>query len=133
MTVRALLSSLGERLPVPDALTRAVIQGFVGRTNRLLKVEGENSADFAEGMKTYRIAEHTDAANRQHYEVPAAMFEKALGRRLKYSSCLYPRPGMSLDEAEEVALAQTCAHAKLEDGQDVLELGCGWGSLTLWM
>jgi cyclopropane-fatty-acyl-phospholipid synthase len=133
MTVRALLSSLGERLPVPDALTRAVIQGFVGRTNRLLKVEGESTAAFAEGMKTYRIAEHTDAANRQHYEVPAELFVQTLGKRLKYSSCLYPRPGMSLDEAEVAALAETCAHAKLEDGQDVLELGCGWGSLTLWM
>src|SRR5688500_13964491 len=133
MTVRALLSSLGERLPVPDALTRAVIQGFVGRTNRLLKVEGENSADFAEGMTTDRIAERPGAGSRQPCGVPGAMFEKALGKRRKYSSCLYPRPGMTLDEAEEVALAETCAHARLEDGQDVLELGCGWGSLTLWM
>lgn len=133
MSVDALLSSIGERLPVPDALTRAVIQGFVGKTNRRLAVAGEDAADFARAMTAQPIAVHTDAANRQHYEVPAALFVKTLGRRLKYSSCLFPRPGMTLDEGEVAALTETCAHAKLEDGQAVLELGCGWGSLTLWM
>lgn len=134
MTVRALLSSLGERLPVPDTLTRAVIQGFVGRTNRQIRRGGgATTADFARDMASYRIAEHTDAANRQHYEVPAALFVQTLGRHLKYSSCLFPRPGMTLDEGEAAALAETCAHAMLEDGQEVLELGCGWGSLSLWM
>jgi cyclopropane-fatty-acyl-phospholipid synthase len=131
--VRSLLSTLGERLPVPDALTRAVIGGFVGRTDRLLKREGGAAADFAASMESWRIAVHTDAANKQHYEVPAALFEASLGKRLKYSSCLFPRPGMTLDEGEEAALAETCAHALLADGQEVLELGCGWGSLTLWM
>ena len=133
MSVDALLSSIGERLPVPDLLTRAVIQHFVGRTNRRLVAAGEDTADFARSMTTRRIAEHTDAANRQHYEVPAALFVQTLGSRLKYSSCLFPRPGMTLDEGEVAALTETCAHARLEDGQEVLELGCGWGSLTLWM
>jgi cyclopropane-fatty-acyl-phospholipid synthase len=133
MSVDALFSSIGERLPVPDALTRAVIQGFVGKTNRRLAVAGEDTADFARAMTAQPIAVHTDAANRQHYEVPAALFVQTLGSRLKYSSCLFPRPDMTLDEGEVAALAETCAHAQLEDGQAVLELGCGWGSLTLWM
>ncbi len=133
MSLDALLSSIGERLPVPDTLTRAVIQRFVGKTNRRLSVEGEDTADFARAMTAQPIAVHTDAANRQHYEVPAELFVQTLGTRLKYSSCLFPRPDMTLDEGEVAALTETCAHAKLADGQEVLELGCGWGSLTLWM
>lgn len=84
-------------------------------------------------MRNSAIALHTDAANEQHYEVPAAFFEKVLGARLKYSSCYYPTGRETLDEAEEAMLALSCERARLEDGQDVLELGCGWGSLTLWM
>ncbi|MFC3711688.1 SAM-dependent methyltransferase [Sphingoaurantiacus capsulatus] len=133
MSLDALLSSIGERLPIPDFLTRAVIQSFVGRTNRKLAAEGADTAAFAAAMTEQPIAVHTDAANRQHYEVPAELFVQTLGARLKYSSCLFPRPDMTLDEGEVAALAETCVHAKLEDGQEVLELGCGWGSLTLWM
>ena len=83
-------------------------------------------------MAARPIAEHADAANEQHYEVPAAFFEACLGPRLKYSSCLYG-PGETLAQAEDRALAETAAHADLRDGQRILELGCGWGSLSLWM
>eukprot|EP01037_Dinobryon_pediforme_P032567 gene32567-37567_t len=79
------------------------------------------------------IAEHTDAANAQHYEIPDAFFGLVLGPRRKYSSCLYDAGVTTLAQAEERALAETCAHADLADGQRILELGCGWGSLTLWM
>ena len=84
-------------------------------------------------MAQRAIAEHTAAANAQHYELPPEFFEICLGARLKYSCCLYPAAETTLNEAEEAALADTCAHAGLADGQRVLELGCGWGSLSLWM
>src|SRR5207244_12145015 len=71
--------------------------------------------------------------NGQHYEVPAAFFAKVLGPNRKYSSCFYKEPASTLREAEEEALRQTAEHAELGDGQSILELGCGWGSLSLWM
>src|SRR5207253_8564615 len=70
---------------------------------------------------------------RQHYEVPAEFFALALGPRRKYSCAWWPAGLTDLAQAEELALAATCERAGLADGQDVLELGCGWGSLTLWM
>jgi cyclopropane-fatty-acyl-phospholipid synthase len=79
------------------------------------------------------VAEHADAANRQHYELPAEFFDYILGPRRKYSCCLYADPGESLESAEDRALVETALHADLADGQDILELGCGWGSLSLWM
>ncbi|HEY4979190.1 MAG TPA: cyclopropane-fatty-acyl-phospholipid synthase family protein, partial [Candidatus Acidoferrum sp.] len=88
---------------------------------------------FIEQMKQSPIALRTDAANAQHYEFPAAFFVKVLGPRLKYSSALYDERCHSLAQAEEAMLRLTCERAQLSDGQTVLELGCGWGSLTLWM
>jgi cyclopropane-fatty-acyl-phospholipid synthase len=79
------------------------------------------------------LAAHTDAANAQHYEVPAAFFQRVLGRNLKYSCCLYPTGRETLDEAEDLMLQLTCERAGLVDGMRILELGCGWGSLSLWM
>jgi cyclopropane-fatty-acyl-phospholipid synthase len=79
------------------------------------------------------IAIHTDDPNRQHYEVPTEFFELVLGKRLKYSCCYWPEGVTTLDEAEEAMLRLTCERAQLEDGMDVLDLGCGWGSLSLWI
>jgi cyclopropane-fatty-acyl-phospholipid synthase len=79
------------------------------------------------------IAIETAAANQQHYEVPTRFYQLCLGPRLKYSSAFYSTFQESLAEAEEAMLALTCARAELTDGQRILELGCGWGSLTLWM
>jgi cyclopropane-fatty-acyl-phospholipid synthase len=84
-------------------------------------------------MAARPVAEHTDAANTQHYELPPRFFELVLGPHLKYSSGFYETPQATLAEAEEAALRLTCEHADLHDGQRVLELGCGWGSLSLWM
>jgi cyclopropane-fatty-acyl-phospholipid synthase len=92
-----------------------------------------DAAAFAREMAARAIAEHTDAANDQHYELPPEFFRLCLGERLKYSCCLYPTGQETLDEAEVLALIETCEHAGLEDGQTVLEMGCGWGSLSLWM
>ena len=74
-----------------------------------------------------------DAANRQHYEVPDELFRLMLGPRLKYSSCWWAPEVADLAGAEDAMLELTCARAGLADGMRILELGCGWGSLTLWM
>ncbi len=123
-----------ERLPLPDPALRYGIGRLVGRTRRLLaEGKGPTDRDFARSMSRFPIAVHTDAANAQHYELPAAFFSLVLGPRRKYSSCLYASPVTTLAEAEIAALEETCAHADLADGQDILELGCGWGSLSLFM
>ncbi len=122
-----------EGAPLPDLMRRAAIQFLVAGARRQAAGAGPDAdAAFARQMAERPIAEHTQEANRQHYEVPAAFFQACLGPRLKYSSCLYA-PGETLAQAEERALAETCAHAALADGQTILELGCGWGSLSLWM
>src|SRR3984893_17287422 len=123
-----------ERVPLPDLVIRAAIQRLCSRTaTRLASGNAENDASFAQEMAVRAIAEHADAANAQHYEVPAAFFAHVLGPNRKYSSCFYRRPESTLQEAEEEALRQTVERAALADGQSVLELGCGWGSLSLWM
>ncbi|MBB5751521.1 SAM-dependent methyltransferase [Prosthecomicrobium pneumaticum] len=122
-----------ERTPLPDPLTRAGISLLVGRTRRRLAGERDRDPDFARSMVEHPIAEHTDAANDQHYELPPAFFGHVLGPRRKYSCCLYPTGRETLAEAELLALEETVAHAGLADGQHILELGCGWGSLTLFM
>ena len=130
----AQLLNAAEALPLSDTLTRRAIRFLVGRTDRRLARMGPDAdARFAAGMEAYPIAEHAAAANSQHYEIPAALFAEILGPRRKYSCCYYERPDSSLAEAETFALRETCAHADLHDGQDILELGCGWGSLSLWM
>ncbi len=79
------------------------------------------------------LAIATDKANEQHYEVPASFFDLVLGPRRKYSSCYFDSFNDDLAAAEETSLRMTCQNAQIENGMDVLELGCGWGSLTLWM
>ncbi|MDG2523472.1 cyclopropane-fatty-acyl-phospholipid synthase [Caulobacter segnis] len=121
--------------PAPDFVTRPAIASLVAGARRGLATENRPDIDarFAAEMAARPVAEHTDAANAQHYELPPRFFECVLGPRLKYSSCLYPAAVTTLAEAEVFALAATCDHAGLRDGQQVLELGCGWGSLSLWM
>jgi SAM-dependent methyltransferase len=134
MTALAAAASLFERLPMPDAVSRLAIEFLVGRTSRRLAVaERDAAAEFARAMARRPIAEHVDAANAQHYELPPAFFDHVLGPQRKYSCYLYDAGAQSLAAAEERALAETAAHADLADGQSILELGCGWGSLSLWM
>jgi cyclopropane-fatty-acyl-phospholipid synthase len=123
-----------ERVPLPDVIIRAAIHRLCSRTAvRLARGSRESDAAFAGEMADRAIAEHTDAANTQHYEVPAAFFAHVLGPHRKYSSCFYKEAASTLQEAEEEALRQTEEHADLADGQSILELGCGWGSLSLFM
>jgi cyclopropane-fatty-acyl-phospholipid synthase len=126
--------SLFESPRMPDAVTRAAIHLLVARTSRsLARAHPAQTAEFARQMMELPIALHADAANAQHYEVPAEFFALVLGPQRKYSSCLYTSKAVTLAEAEEAALAETAAHADIRDGQSILELGCGWGSLTLWI
>jgi cyclopropane-fatty-acyl-phospholipid synthase len=123
-----------ERAPTPDAMTRWGVEALVAHTSRALAAEPDGAAAaFASAMAPHPIATHTDAANAQHYELSPEFFRLVLGPQRKYSSCYYAHPADTLAEAEEAALAETAAHARLADGQSVLELGCGWGSLSLWM
>jgi cyclopropane-fatty-acyl-phospholipid synthase len=134
----ALGTELVERGLVPDAAVRLALRKIC---ERRLAEEGQGSLEDRRArqqglMKRLRegaVAVETQAANDQHYEVPAAFFEEVLGKRLKYSSAYFPEGVSELDVAEEVMLRMTAERAQLEDGQDVLELGCGWGSLTLFM
>ena len=122
-----------EGAPLPDLVRRAAVQVLVANARRRLSgVPADAGRAFAQDMADRPIAEHAGAANSQHYELPAAFFEAVLGPQLKYSSCLYEGV-TTLAEAEEQALAETAVHAQLQDGQQILELGCGWGSLSLWM
>jgi cyclopropane-fatty-acyl-phospholipid synthase len=89
--------------------------------------------DFISDMNGAPIALETEAANVQHYEAPADFFKLVLGKRMKYSSCYWPDGVAFLDDAEEAMLDLTCRRAELTNGMNVLDLGCGWGSLTLWI
>src|ERR1700722_14947809 len=134
MSVVAKIIGTAEGVPLPDVITGAAIQRLCARTaTRLASGNAESDAAFADEMAGRAIAEHTEAANAQHYEVPAAFFAPVLGPNRKFSLCFYKEPQSTLREAEEEALRQTVEHADLADGQSILELGCGWGSLSLWM
>ncbi len=134
MNVVSRIIGAAERVPLPDLVIRAAIQRLCSRTaTRLAGGNAESDASFADEMAARAIAEHADAANAQHYEVPAAFFARVLGPNRKYSACFYKESKSTLQEAEEEALRQTVEHAGLADGQSILELGCGWGSLSLWM
>ena len=134
MSIRSGVIGFAERVPLPDLLIRTAIHGLCSRTAaRLSDGDSNSDAAFARHMAARAVAEHTDAANTQHYEVPAAFFGCVLGPNRKYSSCFYSASNATLQEAEEEALRQTAEHADLADGQSILELGCGWGSLSLWV
>ena len=125
---------LGESVPWPDSILRGAIDLLVARTDRRLTMSRPaETSRFAKAMAGFPIAMHTADANAQHYELPERFFALILGPRRKYSCCLFASANTSLAEAEEHALAETASHADLHDGQRILELGCGWGSLSLWM
>jgi cyclopropane-fatty-acyl-phospholipid synthase len=137
-TMTSLPFRLLESDTLPDPLIRAGIRRLLAA-----RLRDEDKGDPAtqqahfmqlvERLRQSPVAIETQAANEQHYELPSAFFQLALGRHLKYSSCYFD-PGVdSLDAAEARMLALTCERARLADGDRILELGCGWGSLTLWM
>ena len=123
---------------LPDAIVRRGIRRRLAETlDKVLKpseTEQRQAIDaHVEELRNSAVAIETEAANEQHYEVPAEFYRCALGPRLKYSSAWFDSPQDSLAEAEEKMLRLTCERAGISDGQRILELGCGWGSLSLWM
>lgn len=135
MQGESILISWMERGLLPDGLIRIGIRRLCkARLEELREAGAEGQSSFLRSLReTQTVAVETDAANRQHYEVPAEFFVKALGPHRKYSSALWEPGTATLEQAEEAMLRLTCERAQLEDGQDILELGCGWGSLSLWM
>ncbi|HEX7418001.1 MAG TPA: cyclopropane-fatty-acyl-phospholipid synthase family protein [Steroidobacteraceae bacterium] len=123
---------------LPDWLIRRNIRSLLARRLRE-EDKGEpqrqqqHLMNLIAELKCSPIALHTADANQQHYEVPTEFFAYLLGRHMKYSSCYFDSPRDSLDQAAARMLALTCERARLADGQRILELGCGWGSLSLWM
>jgi cyclopropane-fatty-acyl-phospholipid synthase len=129
---------LAERGLLPDSLLRWGVRRQCGLRLREELAGGAAAQDARlqqrlAQLRAGDVATHTEAANAQHYELPPDFFERCLGPRLKYSCAYYPRGDETLDQAEEAMLALYAERAELADGQEILELGCGWGSLTLWM
>lgn len=120
---------------LPDPLVRIGIRRLLKQ--RLAEIAHPaptaQVAEFAASLRTMPIAINTAESKAQHYEVPTAFYQRCLGPRLKYSSCYYETGHETLAQAEERMLALTCERARIADGQSILELGCGWGSLTLWI
>ena len=130
-----MIDLLLEKDLLPDWVIRLGIRRLLHR--RLHEVAHPEPAarlrQFADELRSLPIALHTAESKEQHYEVPTLFYQKCLGPRLKYSSGYYERGGESLAQAEERMLELTAERARLADGLRILELGCGWGSLTLWL
>lgn len=131
---------LTEQGGMPDIFIRYGIRGLLRQ--RLAEIEANDceavakaKQAFIEQMDRAPIAALPEKANEQHYEVevPVAFFEHVLGQHLKYSCCYWGDGAETLGEAEAAALSITCKRAQLEDGMRILELGCGWGALSLWI
>lgn len=123
---------------IPDPAIRTAIRALSKK--RLIqegRYDPEQAAqrymDVLNLLKQSKIAIETDKANEQHYELPTQFFQAVLGKRLKYSACYFPHETTTLDQAENYSLQLYSERAQLKDGQRILELGCGWGSFTLWM
>jgi len=126
-----MIDTLLEKNLLPDRLIRFGIRRLLAQRLREESARHDLAAYVAD-LKTRALAEQTAAANEQHYEVPTAFYHFCLGPRLKYSGCLYPEGTETLAQAEEHMLALYAERAQLADGQHILELGCGWGSLCLY-
>ncbi|MBT1512285.1 class I SAM-dependent methyltransferase [Bradyrhizobium sp. SRL28] len=134
MSFVSTIMGTAERVPLPDAIVRAAIHQLCSRAaTRLATGNAESDAWLADEMAARAIAEYSDEPDVRHYELPAQFFARVLGPNRNYSCCFYREAASTLQEAEEEALRQTVEHADLADGQSILELGCGWGSLSLWM
>jgi cyclopropane-fatty-acyl-phospholipid synthase len=129
--------AIAERGFVPDFLVRREFRRLI--RFRLLDerrgteaARAERFAAMIESLGHSPVALYTEVANEQHYEVPTEFFARVLGRHLKYSACLWHEDTANLDEAEANMLSLYALRAELRDGQRILDLGCGWGSFSLW-
>lgn len=131
---------LAERGLLTDSMIRVGIRKLLAERLVALSNQPGSEADWIAVLESAPLAVHTDAANAQHYEIPTRYFQTVLGQHLKYScgywpkdSASYPQGSESLDQSEAAMLELTGERALLINGQRILELGCGWGSLSLWM
>ena len=123
---------------VPDSVIRAGIRRLCRQRLQDIRADDPEAAakaldSFVEKMNGSPIALVPELANEQHYEVPPAFFDEVLGKHRKYSCCWWDEGVADLDQAETKALQITCNRAGIEDGMNILDLGCGWGSLSLWI
>jgi len=129
---------------LPDPVLRFAVRRLLAKKIKNQEIKDiekrqQELLEFIDRLKKMPIAVETDAANEQHYELPPQFFEEILGENLKYSCCLFEDNWIraelpqNLDEAEKKMLDLSCERAELKDGQKILELGCGWGSLTIYM
>lgn len=127
-----MMIKLAESGYAPDSLVRFGIRRLL--TQRLELEQGRTDSQAQQQqLRKSPVAVHQDQANEQHYEVDARFYQHVLGHYLKYSSGYWPDGVTTLDGAEQAMLALTCERAELANDQDILEMGCGWGSLSLWM
>ncbi len=129
---------LAENGWIPEKLLRHGIRKRVRQTlqDSIKEAAGNHAKSvgrFVTSMRQAAIAEVPQVPNQQHYEIPAEFFDMVLGPHRKYSSCYFSHPELDLEHAEAEMLAITCQRAQIRDGQKILELGCGWGSLSLWL
>jgi cyclopropane-fatty-acyl-phospholipid synthase len=126
-------SILAERRLLPDFLIRWGIRNQLKQHSLLLSQNPKLDESWIEQLSKGPIAEYTETSKKQHYEIPTDYFKTVLGKHLKYSSCYWDESTTTLEMAEVNMLSLSCEHAHLENGQNILELGCGWGSFSLWM
>jgi cyclopropane-fatty-acyl-phospholipid synthase len=137
MSASPRLVSWAERGAAPDGAVRFGIRRLVRQRLAEIAADDIEAAAakleaFVAAMRVAPVAPVPQRANEQHYELPPGLLAAALGARRKYSCCYWPPGVTTLDAAEQAALEATCERAELADGQRILELGCGWGSLTLF-
>ncbi|MBC8173420.1 MAG: class I SAM-dependent methyltransferase, partial [Chitinophagales bacterium] len=133
-----LQQTLLERNFLPDTIVRWYIRRLLAvrirqETKPTQELQQIHLMDIIRELKNGPIAIETGTANEQHYEIPAMFFQYVMGSNMKYSSCYWNADCTSLNAAEDHALEITCAHADIQEGQKILELGCGWGSLTMYI
>jgi len=122
---------------VPDPVIRAGIKAMLAARLKELSpgdpsLETEALMSFVDELKASPVAVRTESANEQHYELPTSFFKLVLGPHMKYSSGFWIGPGCDLEDAERNMLELYCQRAELEDGQSIMDLGCGWGSFALF-
>ena len=132
------LIKLCESQFIPDFIIRFGIRQLLKKrlgslVSHNIECNNNKKMDFINEMNNSPIALVPELANEQHYEVPSKFYDFCLGKQKKYSSCYWSYKSTNLNQSEKEALELTDAHAQLKNGQSILELGCGWGSLTLWM
>lgn len=136
-TKRLMLASL-ERNLLPDAVIRRLSRLLLGGRLRSgykpsAELQLSDLLQFAHSLREMPIAIQTDKAKEQHYELPTSFFKLVLGKYFKYSCCYFSDASKTLEDAEKAMLELYCERSRLEDGHTVLDVGCGWGSLSLYI